>query len=52
MLLLILAAGKRNHNTSYKAYPEWATYLAFVVLTFEVYLLWKAKRNNNPKNKK
>lgn len=45
MLQLILLNGL-NHNTSYKEYPEWSTYLAIAVIIFVIYLLVKGKKKN------
>ena len=54
LLHLYIFSGKYSgrHETTYRDYPEWATYLAFAVLAFVVFVLWKGKRNNKPKNKK
>lgn len=48
MSVFILANGL-NHNTSYKEYPEWLTYLAIVVVLFVIYLLLKGKIKNKNK---
>lgn len=41
MLLLILRG--LNHNTSYKEYPIWATYIAITIVIFVIYLLIKGR---------
>ncbi len=43
MLFLILRS-YLNADTNYRNYPEWATYLALLILAFVVYLLLKGKR--------
>jgi hypothetical protein len=41
MFQILVLAGK---SISYKDYPEWATYLAFFIIAFVVYLLWKGRK--------
>lgn len=41
MSQILILAGKSIY---YKDYPEWATYLALLILAFVVYILLKGKR--------
>ena len=47
---LVISTGRgSNHQNLYTEYPEWATYLAIVILACIIYILLKGRKNNSNK---